>query len=155
MSHENQFSLSMERLTGYEFETRFDWEDVPPLLLDEPEPLGGGRGPNASRLIGAAVANCLSASLVFCLEKSKQRVKGIRTDVEGAVQRNSKGRWRLARIDVHITVDVEADQQKRVDAIRDYLTTLDRVGREILESDESCRALIQLVRTNFGPPSGG
>ena len=115
MSHENRYSLSMERLTGYEFETRFDWEDVPPLLLDEPEPLGGGMGPNASRLIGAAVANCLSASLVFCLEKSKQRVKGIRTDVEGAVQRNSKGRWRLARIDVHITVDVEADQQKRVE----------------------------------------
>ncbi len=52
---------------------------------------------------------------MFCLEKSKQRVKGIRTDVEGAVQRNSKGRWRLARIDVHITVDVEADQQKRVE----------------------------------------
>lgn len=115
MSAENRFSLSLERMEGYEFEARFDWEDVRPLLLDEPEPLGGGRGPNASRLIGAAVANCLSASLLFCLEKSQQRVNSVKTDVEGIVRRNEKGRLRLAQLDVHITVDVEADQPQRVE----------------------------------------
>jgi uncharacterized OsmC-like protein len=115
MSDDHQFSLSLERLAGYEFETRFDWERVPPLLLDEPEPLGGAGGPNASRLIGAAVGNCLSASLVFCLEKAKQRVKSIRADVEGTSRRNQAGRLRLAQLDVHITVDVEVDQPKRIE----------------------------------------
>jgi uncharacterized OsmC-like protein len=115
MPDEQRFSLEMQRLAGYEFQTRFDWENVQPLLLDEPQPLGGAAGPNAARLVGAAVGNCLSASLVFCLEKAKQRVKAIKTDVAGAVRRNERGRWRVAQLDVHITLDVEADQPNRVE----------------------------------------
>ncbi|NIS65932.1 MAG: OsmC family peroxiredoxin, partial [Gemmatimonadales bacterium] len=47
MAEHTGFSLRLERITGYEFETRFDWNQVEPLLLDEPEPLGGSKGPNA------------------------------------------------------------------------------------------------------------
>jgi uncharacterized OsmC-like protein len=115
MPDEQRFTLDLQRIAGYEFEVRFDWEKVPPLLLDEPEPLGGEMGPNAARLVGAAVANCLSASLVFCLEKAKQRINAINTNVAGAVRRNERGRWRVAQLDVHITLDLEADQPKRVD----------------------------------------
>ncbi|KPK34019.1 MAG: hypothetical protein AMJ65_18940, partial [Phycisphaerae bacterium SG8_4] len=85
-----------------------------PLLLDEPEPLGDDRGPNASRLVGAAVGNCLSASLLFCLEKAKQHVNGIKTDVVGTSRRNEMGRWRIARLEVRITLDVEADHAERL-----------------------------------------
>lgn len=114
MTEHTQFSLRLERLTGFEFETRFDWEQVAPLLLDEPQPLGGGKGPNASRLIGAAVGNCLSASRLFCLEKAKQQVKAIHTEVTGTMARNERGRMRIGKLDVHITLDVAAEQLDRV-----------------------------------------
>lgn len=56
-------TLNLEHVQGYEFRLTFDWPDLPDLLLNEPAPLGAG----ASRLLAAAVANCLSASLLFCL----------------------------------------------------------------------------------------
>lgn len=71
MTENGAFSLTLERVGNYEFETRFDLEHLPPILLDEPPPLGSNRGPNASRMLAAPVGNCLSASLLFCLEKSK------------------------------------------------------------------------------------
>ncbi len=42
---------------------------MPRLVTDEPAPLGGAAGPNPSRLLGAAVANCLAASLPFAMRK--------------------------------------------------------------------------------------
>ncbi len=114
MAEHTGFSLRLERITGYEFETRFDWNQVEPLLLDEPEPLGGSKGPNASRLVGAAVGNCLSASLLFCLEKAKQDVKAIRTEVAGTMMRNERKRLRIGKLDVHITLDVDAREPDRV-----------------------------------------
>ena len=135
MPEENRFSLSLEHIADYEFEARFDWEMVEPLLLDEPEPLGGRKGPNAARLIGAAVANCLSASLLFCLEKAKQRVESIGTDVAGTVRRNERGRWRLAQLDVHIRLDVQAGQPERVkrclDLFEDYCVVTPSVRKGV------------------------
>jgi organic hydroperoxide reductase OsmC/OhrA len=72
-------------------------------VLDEPPPLGGDKGPNASRLIGAAVANCLSASLLFCLAaKFRQSIGPLRTKAHGTLVRNDKGRLRIDRVDVTI-----------------------------------------------------
>ena len=110
---EHGLLLVLERLQGFEFKTTFDW-DVDTLLLDEPEPLGGGKGPNASRLVAAAVGNCLSASLLFCLERAKQSVKSIRTEVRGTLRRNERKRLRLGSFDVHITIDIESTEPERV-----------------------------------------
>jgi organic hydroperoxide reductase OsmC/OhrA len=97
------FDLELEQLGGYEFKVTFDGAGVADLLLDEPAPLGGGKGPNAARLIAAAVANCLSASLVFCLAgKFKQPIGPVRTRVHAALARNDAGRVRIGRIDVTI-----------------------------------------------------
>lgn len=114
MAEHRQFTLQLERQEGFEFETTFDWGGVAPLLLDEPEPIGGAKGPNASRLVGAAVGNCLSASLLFCIEKGKQTVKRMHTDVVGTMMRNEQGRLRLGTLDVRITLDVEGDKPERV-----------------------------------------
>jgi uncharacterized OsmC-like protein len=137
MADETRFTVSLDRIKGYAFETRFDGRDVAPIVLDEPEPLGGGRNPNAARLVGAAVGHCLSAGLLFCLEKAKQPVNGIKADVAGAVRRNEKGRWRLARLEVHITVDVGTGNPERVnrclDLFGDYciVTPVVRKGAEV------------------------
>jgi uncharacterized OsmC-like protein len=114
MAEHRQFALQLDRRERFEFETTFDWPGVSPLLLDEPEPIGGAKGPNASRLVGAAVGNCLSASLLFCIDKAKQAVKHLHTDVVGTMTRNEKGRMRIGKLDVRITLDVEGDKPERV-----------------------------------------
>ena len=46
MSDGEGFELTMELQGGYRFLVDFAQPGVPPLLLDEPEPLGEGEGPN-------------------------------------------------------------------------------------------------------------
>lgn len=113
MSESLAFDVELEQLSGYEFKVRFDNAGFAELLLDEPAPLGGDKGPNASRLIGAAVANCLSASLVFCLAaKFKQPLGRLKTKAHGTLVRNDKGRLRIGRIDVTIQMaEAAADVQ--------------------------------------------
>ncbi len=137
MPENGAFSLTMERIQNYEFQTQFDWEHLAPILLDEPAPLGHNKGPNAARLLGAAVGNCLSASLLFCLEKAKLVVKSIKTEVTGAMVRNEKGRLRVGKLDVHITVDVPAETPQRtsrcLELFEDYcvVTASVRKGIEV------------------------
>ncbi len=105
MSDAHLFSVELEQQEGFEFRVRFDWPDVPELLLDEPEPLGRRAGPNAARLVAAAVANCLSASLVFCLRsKFRQDPGPVRAMATGRLERNDQGRYRIAGIDVVLSI---------------------------------------------------
>jgi organic hydroperoxide reductase OsmC/OhrA len=114
MTAHEQFTLHLDHRGQYEFAATFDWGQVPPLIMDEPQPLGGAKGPNAARLIGAAVGDCLSSSLLFCLEKAKQGVRGLHTTVVGTMARNARGRLRIGKLDVRITLDVAADAPGRV-----------------------------------------
>ncbi|MCA9638988.1 MAG: OsmC family protein, partial [Myxococcales bacterium] len=84
---ENTFEVTLERLDGYRFHTEFGGTELPPLVVDEPPPLGAGSGPNPSRLLATAIGSCLSASLLFCLEKSRVMVRSIRTQVVGTMRR--------------------------------------------------------------------
>jgi organic hydroperoxide reductase OsmC/OhrA len=102
MSDDASFTLQLEQIAGYEFRLKFDWPDVAELKLDEPPPLGRSAGPNAARLIGAAVANCLSSSLLFCMQKFKQAPGKLRAEVRGTLARNARGRMRIGRLDVTI-----------------------------------------------------
>ncbi|MCS7219715.1 MAG: OsmC family protein [Anaerolineae bacterium] len=114
MSQEGTFSLELERVQDFEFKASFDWTHLPPLTLDEPEPLGKRKGPNAARLLGAAVGNCLSASLLFCLQKARLEVKGLKTLVTGFLGRNEQGRWRVVRLDVKIILDMPKEELPRI-----------------------------------------
>ncbi len=115
-SHAQDFTLRLEQGQGYEFRVKFDWPGVADLLLDEPEPLGGKHGPNAARLIAAAVANCLSASLYFCLRGKFKQVPGpIRAEATGRLERNAQGRYRIAGIDVAIALSDDADSLQYLD----------------------------------------
>lgn len=110
------FDLELVQQRDYEFTVKFDWAGVPDLLLDEPEPLGHAQGPNASRLIGAAVANCLTASLLFCLQgKFRQSPGPLRTRVHGELVRNPQGRLRIGRFDVTIQLAENASALQHLD----------------------------------------
>jgi len=116
MSESMSFELELVQQRDYEFNVKFDWPDVADLHLDEPPPLGRASGPNASRLIGAAVANCLSASLLFCLQGKFRNTPGpLRAQVQGQLERNAEGRLRIGRIDVTIRLDDDAQALKHLD----------------------------------------
>lgn len=100
MSDAPSFSLTVEPRDGYRFDVVFDDPSWDPVHTDEPEPLGQGTGPNPVRLLGAAVGNCLAASLQFCLQKSKVDARGVRARVTGTTERNERGRLRIKSIDV-------------------------------------------------------
>ena len=109
-SHAHGFTFTLEQQEGYEFRVKFDWPDVAELVLDEPEPLGKKHGPNAARLVAAAIANCLSASLVFCIKgKFKQDPGPVKAQVSGRLERNDRGRFRIEGIDVAISLSDEVD----------------------------------------------
>ncbi|MBN1683784.1 OsmC family protein [Candidatus Bathyarchaeota archaeon] len=113
---EKSFSVSLERLSEYSFKVDFGLGDSMNFLMDEPEPLGKGLGPNASKVLAAAMGNCLSASLLFCLQRARVPVKGMKTFVNGNLNRNEKGRWRITEVNVEITPDIElvyVNQMKR------------------------------------------
>lgn len=107
------FTVTLSRQQGYTFAAEYDggW---PPLTLDEPAPLGENQGPNASRVVGAAVGHCLASSLLFCLGKARVPVADLGVRVEGTVARNDEGRLRITELRVTITPTVPMGDQERM-----------------------------------------
>ena len=134
MSENIEFSFSLEQQEDFAFLIRFD-NGLPPLLADEPAPLGKGAGPNPSRLLAASIANCLSASLLFALRKFKNRPGPIVTSVKARMERNEQGRLRVGGVSVAIQIDSPAES----------LEHLDRV----LEQFEEFCVVTQSVRSGF------
>lgn len=82
--------------------------------MDEPPPLGEDHGPNAARLLAAAVGNCLSASALFCLRKARINVKGMRTTVQASLTRNDQRRLRIGGIQVKLQPEVHPEDKDRI-----------------------------------------
>ncbi len=146
------FEIRLDRVDGYRFRTDFGSPEIPTLVVDEPPPLGGGTGPNPARLLAAAVGDCLSASLIFCLAKSRVEVGGVKTKVVGAYRRNERNRLRIGRLDARIEIDVSGTEpgklQGCLEMFEDYcvvtasirkgldvaVTVLDTSGHQLLAS---------------------
>jgi uncharacterized OsmC-like protein len=100
MSEEQLVELTLEQTGEYEFRVRFDGTSMPDLTTDEAAPLGADAGPNPVRMLTVAVANCLSASLLFALRKFKNTPVKLVTRARAMRERNEHGRWRVTRIKV-------------------------------------------------------
>lgn len=98
------FEVELEHLDGYRARADFG-PSMPPLVLDEPPPLGGGQGPNPARLLGAAVGSCLQASLLFALHKARVPVAGLGARVVGSYRRNERKRLRIGGLAVTLRLD--------------------------------------------------
>jgi organic hydroperoxide reductase OsmC/OhrA len=112
-----QVKVTLTQLSDYSFNVNFDETDIPDLLTDEGAPLGGGKGPNPSRMLLAAIANCLSASLLFAMRKYKNTPGTIRAEVRGTLGRNAEGRMRVLHVDVDLYLPDAAgsyDQFERI-----------------------------------------
>lgn len=104
MAEQTEFSVQLRLLDGYKFE--IDFGDAGQLLSDEPPPLGDGEGPNPSRLLAAAVANCLAASLLFAVRKFKEDPGQVQANVVGELERQD-GRWRIGKLQVALQLGAD------------------------------------------------
>ncbi len=100
-------SVHIELIDAYRFSVAFSGHEDAPLLMDEPEPLGEGSGPNASSVLAAAVGNCLSASLLYCLRRARVDVENLETEVKVRQGRNDHGRLRIVGLDVSLNPQIE------------------------------------------------
>ncbi len=101
-SAERSSQTVLTREEGYRFRVHFDEASIPDLFTDEMPPIGEGTGPNPSRLLATAVANCLAASLLFCLQKARLSVEGLEAEVTTDLTRNEAGRLRIGGMQVKL-----------------------------------------------------
>jgi len=131
---ESLVSISLQQKQDYQFEVSFG-DLVPPLLADEPAPMGSGLGPSPVQLLAAAVGNCLADSLLFALRKFKQRPDPLRCDVHAQVGRNGEGRLRVLQIRAVLTLGVPAASLEHLDRVLEqfesFCTVTQSVGQGI------------------------
>ena len=125
LTEEHSFTISMEKTGPMQFTTTFDKSQFPTIMFDESEKSGGNNEyPDASRYLTSAVMNCLSASLVFCLSKSKVGIKGLTTKGTCITARNEEGYWRIKKIKVELnpvydTDNDDSSNEQRIKRCRD------------------------------------
>ena len=127
--------LTLRLKDGYRFEVDFGDAGVPPLQLDEPPPLGDGEGPNAVRLLAAAIGNCLASSALFCMRKARLPVTGMDVEVTATVERNESRRLRIPRVDVVLHPRLASEEGGRLvrclDLFEDFCMVTESVRRGI------------------------
>lgn len=128
----------------YQFRVDFG-AGMPPLLADEPAPLGQNQGPSPVHLLAAAVGNCLSDSLLFALRKFKQAPEPIRCDVQAEVGRNAEGRMRVLHLRATLTLGVPAaalqNLERVLNSFEGYCTVTQSVAAAIPVSVQVVDAL--------------
>jgi uncharacterized OsmC-like protein len=104
MSEERAHHVTVRLARGYQFVAEFnDLPNASSVLFDEPEPLGSSRAPSAAAVLGAAIGNCLAASLTYCLRRARMDVQDMTAQVTTHVAKNEKGRFRVREIEVELT----------------------------------------------------
>jgi len=132
-AEQGRFTIHLEQQEDYQINVRFDWKKAADLLMDEPPPLGETAGPNASRLLAAAAANCLSASLLHCLAKEEPPAHSIKAEATCILVRNERKRLRIGGMEVRLIVNDELAGSKRIDRCQDLFEDFCVVSASIRE----------------------
>jgi organic hydroperoxide reductase OsmC/OhrA len=141
-----QFTVALKLRDGYAFNVEFAEGEGRPLVVDELPPLGEANGPNPARLLAAAVGSCLSASLLFCLRKSRIEVADLSTTVEATIVRNARGRLRIGGLRVRLAPELSLEQRERMgrclDLFQDFCMVTESVREGIPVEVEVEHALV-------------
>jgi uncharacterized OsmC-like protein len=114
---EGDFLTRIELVEDYKFKIDFNNVKEGVLMMDEPQPLGGGDYPNAGKFLAAAVGNCLCASLTYCLRRHRAEVISLTAEVSTTLSRNENGRLRITHISVELHPVVS--EHKKLDACKE------------------------------------
>lgn len=110
----NEIAVTISRQDRYRFLVDFG-SGLAPSMADEPPPLGTGAGPSPTHLLAAAVANCLSASLIFATAKFKEDPGALTATATCTIGRNERNRLRVTGIKVNIALGVKPESLAQLD----------------------------------------
>ena len=111
------FKLRLTQQQNFQFLVEFLDTEIPPITTDEPPPLGENAGPIPSRMLAAAVANCLAASLMFALKKFKNEPDPVTVEVDVEMVRNEAKRLRVGAVNVAIQLGKSGAQFEHLDRV--------------------------------------
>ncbi len=140
----SEFTITLDQVRDYEFRVGFGKAGLPDLVMDEPPPLGHDAGPNPSRTLAAAVADCLSASLLFCARRARAELGPIHTEAKVQLVRNENKRLRVGRIEVTIDPHLppgEAEKSRRCLEIFEDFCVVTQSVREGFDIDVKVKGL--------------
>ena len=129
------FSVTLKHQDAYRFEVEFEdkFPDFGPFLSDEPEPMGTNLGPAPPHMLIAAVANCLSVSFMFAVNRAKQDVGSLVTKTTCRIGRNENRHFRVVKIDVEIQTGKAASEIGELEDILSRFEGISTVSRSVLE----------------------
>ncbi len=126
----NEFTIRIQQQADYRFLVEFD-QPASTLETDEMPPLGQAAGPSPSRLLAAAIGNCLAASLVFCSRKARVPLEKLSAAVRVQTTRNEQKRLRIGRIEVTLEPQYSSEDQaaaaRCLEIFEDYCTVTQSV----------------------------
>jgi uncharacterized OsmC-like protein len=132
---DGRFHVSLTLTDGYAFAMSSGMNGVPGIVIDEPPPLSKGVGPNPTRVLAGSLAACLGSSLLYCLNKARVEVRGIRVEVDGTTVRNERGRLRAGPIAIRIVPDIPESDRPRakrcLEVFEDYCVVTEAVRQGI------------------------
>jgi organic hydroperoxide reductase OsmC/OhrA len=112
----DEVAITITRQDKYRFLVDFGGSpDIAKMVADEPAPLGDGAGPSPSQLLAAAIANCLSSSLVFAHGKFHEDPGRLTATAICQFGRNEKNRLRVTGMNVTITLGVAPEELRHLD----------------------------------------
>jgi len=97
------FSLSLHRYADFQQVVDFRLPGVAVLGVDERPPVGHGWGPSPAHVLGYALGACLGSTLLIVMHGAGAQVLDLRTDVSGAIQRDTLGQPHVTSISVRLT----------------------------------------------------
>jgi len=125
----------LKLLDGYRFKAIFEENGIPSLVVDEQTPIGENAGPDPTSLLSVAVGQCLSSSLLYCMQKAKLKVRNLETTIRAAKERNEEGFLRIQAMDVQLHLVVNEEDKERVarclEIFENYCTITQSVRRGI------------------------
>jgi len=153
----SSIDVRLTQRQDYQFNVDFGG-GVPPLLADEPAPLGQGQGPSPVQLLAAAVGNCLSDSLLFALRKFKQAPDPLSCEVHAEIGRNAQNRLRVLGMQARLRLGVPAARLEHLDRVlsqfESFCTVTQSVGQGIPVSVEVIDADGVVVKPAHAPTAG-
>jgi len=132
---EKEYVIKITRLDGYRFEIDFGIDNADDLIVDEDPPHGRNEGPDPSRLLAASITHCTLSSLLFCMEKSRAKVKSLSATTKVRFGRDENKRLRITGVDMLAYVSVPEGDKAKLDRclpiFRDFCTVTESVKRGI------------------------